>query len=142
MQHKRIAGFAFKRINELSIPGGTESGGYHRLGFPSSKQCRAVGFFQQTDFNIDWSYSFAIAAINTGLTVDDVASNNRFLQFSKVSIDVFGANRCLFGSNFPIEKLWTSLGELVAAFRASVSELPDTKRNAIFRDTATRVYRL
>jgi predicted TIM-barrel fold metal-dependent hydrolase len=23
-------------------------------------------------------------------------------------LNVFGAERCLFGSNFPVEKLWTS----------------------------------
>ena len=34
---------------------------------------------------------------------------------------IFGAERCLFGSNFPIEKLWTSYRELVDAYRAAIS---------------------
>ena len=58
------------------------------------------------------------------------------------TVGLFGAERCLFGSNFPIEKLWTSYGELMAAHRAAVAPLgPDAER-AIFKDNATRIYRI
>lgn len=57
-------------------------------------------------------------------------------------VDLFGARRCLFGSNFPIEKLWTSYGDLVAAFRDGAAKLSEGQRKAIFHDTAARVYRL
>ena len=39
------------------------------------------------------------------------------------TVAIFGAERCLFGSNFPIEKLWTSYRELVDAFRAATAPL-------------------
>lgn len=55
------------------------------------------------------------------------------------TLGLFGAERCLFGSNFPIEKLWTSYAELIAAHRAAV---PEAARAAVFNDTARRVYRL
>ena len=55
------------------------------------------------------------------------------------TVQLFGANRCLFGSNFPIEKLWTSYAELVDAYRKVVT--PD-HAPAIFAATARRVYRL
>ena len=58
------------------------------------------------------------------------------------TVATFGAERCLYGSNFPIEKLWTSYSELVAAFRAAVATLPDTDQRQIFHDTAARVYRI
>ena len=32
------------------------------------------------------------------------------------TVGMFGADRCLFGSNFPIEKLWTSYRALLEAF--------------------------
>ena len=50
--------------------------------------------------------------------------------------------RCMFGSNFPIEKIWTSYADLFAAFRAATADLPDEDRQAIFHDTAARVYRI
>lgn len=56
--------------------------------------------------------------------------------------DIFGADRCMFGSNFPIEKLWTDYASLFTAFREAAKGLSKKKQTAIFNDTADRVYRL
>lgn len=58
------------------------------------------------------------------------------------TIALFGAERCLFGSNFPIEKLWTSYADLAAAYRAATVSLSPADRQAVFSGTARRVYRL
>jgi len=55
------------------------------------------------------------------------------------TLALFGAERCLFGSNFPIEKLWTSYPELIGAHRAAV---PAGAADHVFSHTARRVYRL
>lgn len=55
------------------------------------------------------------------------------------TLALFGAERCMFGSNFPIEKLWTSYSELMAAHLAAV---PEAAHQAVFNETARRVYRL
>ena len=58
------------------------------------------------------------------------------------TIDIFGPTRCLFGSNFPVEKLWTGYSDLIAAYRKAIEPLGEDVARAAFRDTATRVYRL
>jgi predicted TIM-barrel fold metal-dependent hydrolase len=58
------------------------------------------------------------------------------------TVAIFGPDRCLFGSNFPIEKLWTSYAELIAAYRKAAASFSPTDQDAIFRGTAARVYRL
>lgn len=58
------------------------------------------------------------------------------------TVKIFTAKRCMFGSNFPIEKIWTSYKSLFAAFQAGAADLPKAQQKAIFTDTATRVYRL
>ncbi|MGQ0686888.1 amidohydrolase family protein [Bradyrhizobium sp.] len=58
---------------------------------------------------------------------------------ARETLALFGAERCLFGSNFPIEKLWTSYAALVAAHRAGV---PAADHDRVFNGTARRVYRL
>lgn len=58
------------------------------------------------------------------------------------TVRLFGAERCLFGSNFPIERLWTSYADLFTAFAQATSNLPKKARAAIFNDTAARLYRL
>lgn len=54
---------------------------------------------------------------------------------------LFGADRCLFGSNFPIEKLWTSYAALVATYRRVLAAYPVYDQRQMLRDTAIRVYR-
>jgi predicted TIM-barrel fold metal-dependent hydrolase len=58
------------------------------------------------------------------------------------SVALFGAERCLWGSNSPIEKLWTSYDTLLDAHRRGAGGLSEAERNAIFFNTARRVYRL
>jgi predicted TIM-barrel fold metal-dependent hydrolase len=58
------------------------------------------------------------------------------------TVGIFGAGRCLFGSNFPIEKLWTPYAALLAAYRHAVASLAPKEQQAILHDAAMRVYRI
>ena len=58
------------------------------------------------------------------------------------TVALFGADRCLWGSNFPIERLWTDYGTLLDAHRRAVAPLGAAAERAIFHDTAARIYRL
>jgi predicted TIM-barrel fold metal-dependent hydrolase len=57
-----------------------------------------------------------------------------------LTVDMFGPDRCLFGSNFPIEKLWTSYDTLVSVVRACLSGYSAGERRAVLHDTAARLY--
>lgn len=58
------------------------------------------------------------------------------------TVAIFGAERCLWGSNFPIEKLWTSYAEVVDAARNAVSVFSPEQRRMILHDNAVKLYRL
>jgi predicted TIM-barrel fold metal-dependent hydrolase len=58
------------------------------------------------------------------------------------TIDIFGPQRCLFGSNFPVEKLWTEYADLITAYSKAIEPLGEAVARAAFHDTAARVYRL
>jgi predicted TIM-barrel fold metal-dependent hydrolase len=58
------------------------------------------------------------------------------------TVGIFGPGRCLFGSNFPIEKLWTSYPALIEAYRDAVAALPAKEQQLVLHDTAMRVYRI
>ena len=58
------------------------------------------------------------------------------------TIAIFGAHRCLFGSNFPIEKLWTSYAALMTAYREALGDLPETDQRSILHDNAIRLYKI
>ncbi|MBT4907621.1 MAG: amidohydrolase family protein [Rhodospirillaceae bacterium] len=57
-------------------------------------------------------------------------------------IDMFGAGRCFFGSNFPVEKLMLSYDEVVALCRAALADRTAAEQRAFFHDTAAAFYRL
>ena len=58
------------------------------------------------------------------------------------TVEIFGPTRCLFGSNFPVEKLWTGYADLAAAYRAALAPLGDATARAALHDNAARIYRL
>ncbi|MBV9738584.1 MAG: amidohydrolase family protein [Hyphomicrobiales bacterium] len=58
------------------------------------------------------------------------------------TIGMFGPSRCLFGSNFPIEKLWTSYEDLVAAYRTALEPVGNEVARAVLHDNAARIYKL
>ena len=60
----------------------------------------------------------------------------------KETVEIFGPTRCLFGSNFPVEKLWTEYADLIAAYRAALEPLGKDIYTAALHDTAARIYRL
>jgi len=60
----------------------------------------------------------------------------------KETVGIFGPARCLFGSNFPIEKLWTRYSDLVAAYRRALEPFGEAAARAVLHDTAARIYRL
>jgi predicted TIM-barrel fold metal-dependent hydrolase len=58
------------------------------------------------------------------------------------SVALFGVDRCCYGSNFPIEKLWTDYAALYRTFRRAIAHLGEAEQAAVLHDTAARLYRL
>lgn len=58
------------------------------------------------------------------------------------AIAAFGADRCMFASNWPIDRLYGTYPRLLAAYRQIASELTPADRAAVLHATADRVYRI
>ncbi|QCW50222.1 amidohydrolase family protein [Nocardioides dongxiaopingii] len=57
-------------------------------------------------------------------------------------LDRFGSDRAMFGTNFPVEKLWTSMPELTRAWKRAVSHRTPQEQADVFSRTARRTYGL
>ena len=57
-------------------------------------------------------------------------------------LDCFGAERCLFESNFPVDRLSLSFRTLGNAVKKILRDCSPDERDAVFHGTATCVYRL
>ena len=62
--------------------------------------------------------------------------------YVETGIAAFGVGRCMFESNFPVDKGSCSYGVLWNAFKRLAAGSSDAERAALFAGTARRVYRL
>ena len=58
------------------------------------------------------------------------------------TIECFGVERCMFESNFPVDKVSVSYRVLWNSFKRIAAGFSAADRSALFHDTAARVYRL
>lgn len=57
-------------------------------------------------------------------------------------IELFGAERAMFGSNFPVDKLHASYADIFTGFEAITSGLSEAEQAMLFGDTAKSFYRI
>jgi L-fuconolactonase len=68
----------------------------------------------------------------------DVAA---FAPWIEPAIEMFGVDRCMFASNFPVDGMHGTFDELYSTFAAVTDGLDDESRDTLFAATAERVYR-
>ena len=68
-----------------------------------------------------------------------VAAQKRYYLHT---IECFGVERCMFESNFPVDKLSISYAVLWNAFKKMVADFSEGEKHALFYSTAANVYRL
>ena len=58
------------------------------------------------------------------------------------AIRIFGAERAMFASNFPVNSLVATFDEIYGSFFEITRDMPDDVRRKLFHDNAVRIYRL
>jgi predicted TIM-barrel fold metal-dependent hydrolase len=88
------------------------------------------------------------AAPNTATRIDAIGtifgewSTARVRPWLRAATDAFGTNRCMLGSDMPIERLRSGFGQLQDAYREIFSDLTGTARDELFGATASHWYRV
>ena len=62
--------------------------------------------------------------------------------FFEYTIEKFGADRCMFESNFPVDKLSCSYVVCWNSFKRLTKDYSKSEKAKLYHDTAVRVYRL
>ena len=63
-------------------------------------------------------------------------------RYHRKAIELFGPERCMFESNFPVDKQSCSYHVLWNAFKKIAADYTESDRQWLFHDTATKAYRL
>jgi predicted TIM-barrel fold metal-dependent hydrolase len=58
------------------------------------------------------------------------------------AIRIFGTDRCMFASNFPVDGLKGSWDYLYSQFKRAVADFPLADRRKLFAENAARCYRI
>lgn len=77
---------------------------------------------------------------------DSAPSSDEFVsaqaRYFMHTIECFGPDRCMFASNFPVDKLSIAYPILYNGFKKLVADFSEAEKDAMFYRTAARVYRL
>jgi predicted TIM-barrel fold metal-dependent hydrolase len=57
-------------------------------------------------------------------------------------IEVFGTERAFFGTNWPVDRIFSSYGDVLDAYAEIVSDFSESEQRALFSGNANRVFRL
>ena len=91
-----------------------------------------VGGVGQARYGFDWS--------NREVPVGSEELAESLAPLMNYCIDQFGSDRCMFESNFPVDKVSYSYNVLYNAFKRLSQGYSPSERAAMFHDTAARVY--
>ena len=69
-------------------------------------------------------------------TIDD----NRSIVLD--TIEIFGVDRCMFASNFPVDSVCADYDTIIGGFKAITADFDRADRMKLFHDNAIRIYRL
>lgn len=98
----------------------------------------------------DWAKELAAAALHpnlycklSGLVTEagwDTWKAADLMPYIETALEAFGADRCMFGSDWPVCTLAANYQEVHAALLESLSSISEDERSMIFGGTAARFY--
>ena len=63
-------------------------------------------------------------------------------EVALICTECFRVARAIFGSDFPVGRVWMSFDAIFNGFKAIVRDFSDAEQSTIFHDNARRVYRI
>jgi predicted TIM-barrel fold metal-dependent hydrolase len=106
---------------------------------------------ERTDAGLDgWRRGMRTLAVcpNIGVKISGLGQFDRQWTIGSIrpfvlwAIDIFGVDRCFFGSNFPVDKMMSTYDVLWNAFKEITAAFPEGDCRKLFHDNAARYYRL
>jgi predicted TIM-barrel fold metal-dependent hydrolase len=110
------------------------------MGFPQSRS---------KDYFDSWKHQLALLAdaenavckISEFTMIDHDWDADTVTPWIHTCLETFGADRCIFGTNWPVGKLYATYGDIVETFREVLGSLSEAERDAVASRNAERIYR-
>ena len=92
----------------------------------------------------DWNQAMAALAArpNVAVKISGLGTVTRKREVILAAIGLFGVQRAMFASNFPVDGLCADFSTVYAGFDEVTRGFPRAERRAMFHDNAVRIYRM
>lgn len=113
----------------------------NHTGLPSDRSAEGIAGWMRamTEFAACPNTSVKISGIGQAGRPWTVDANRDIVR---AAIDLFGVQRAMFASNFPVDSLCATYREIFDGFAAIVEHFTPAEQRALFHDNAVRIYAL
>lgn len=113
----------------------------NHTGLPADRSSEGIRGWREAmaTFAAEPNVAVKISGLGVAGQPWSVASNREIVL---TTLELFGVDRAMFASNFPVDGLVASFRTIYDGFRAIVQDLAPRDQRKLFRDNAVRIYRL
>lgn len=111
----------------------------NHTGLPSDRSPDGIAGWRQAMARLAQCPNVAVKISGIGQAGQPwtVASNRAIVL---TTLDLFGVNRCMFASNFPVDRICADFGTIYGGFQTIVANFTATEQDALFTCNARRIY--
>lgn len=113
----------------------------NHTGLPADRSCKGLQAWRRGMEHIAANPNTAVKI--SGLGVPErpwCVEDNRSIVLN--TIEIFGVNRCMFASNFPVDSLVADFDTIFNGFKEIAQDFTPGEQKQLFHDNAVRYYRL
>lgn len=110
------------------------------IGFPRKRDDEYFENWSKAVQNLAKAPNVTMKLSGIGMT-DPRFTKESLRKWAEVSLEAFGPNRCVLGSNWPVDRLFSSYDVIVGFMRDYISSLSAAEQELICRTNAKKLYR-
>lgn len=129
----------FSKVADLAASAPETSICVDHCGFPRQRDDEYFAFWKREMTEIAARPNTFIKVSGFGM-VDQRWTLDSLRPWVDASIDLFGTDRTVFGSNWPLDRLFSSYSDLIQAYRTLISGYAPHEQLALFSGNAERIY--
>lgn len=111
------------------------------IGFPRRRDDEYFHSWRAAIKNLAQAPNVVCKVSGIGMT-DPRGVYSDFEPWIETCLEAFGADRCVVGSNWPLDRIVSSYDAIMEIYRQSAARLSESERSAFLAENARRIYRL
>ncbi|CAN1498769.1 COG3618 Predicted metal-dependent hydrolase of the TIM-barrel fold [Rhabdaerophilaceae bacterium] len=113
----------------------------NHTGLPSDRTREGIDAWRAAMAQLSWADNVAVKISGIGIAGQPWSADaNREIVLT--TLDLFGAKRCMFASNFPVDSLCGDFRTIFSGFESMVADFSSEEQEALFAGNARRIYQI